>query len=325
MLHEYESEKNLTVEQVADGYRLASEKAREYAVERATAKASVEKSICKNVTYTIMRSKLNPNDADKFSNIVNEIWMRHTATDASADATAERKPMTDCIVRIHEFANIETAASRIVDGMMVDLFNTHIFFKHFIHFYLNLREKHFYSFSVKKSFKNIKCLKKILFNLFLCIGLAIVCNDDINGKVINMDDCKIVCFFGNVKRCTTQQIDEQCAFDDYAAFDKQRTEFESQKTREIIEQMQADGVQAIFCSGKIDPFCKDEFEGVGIVSVEKVNQSDLQLIVQLTGAFETPLSFIENYKSKHIGHECNVTIDRMSDRDIICIKSKKKV
>lgn len=157
------------------------------------------------------------------------------------------------------------------------------------------------------------------------IGFAIVCSDDFSGNVTSMDGCKIVCFYGDMKKITMHDVDEQCAYDNYAALDEKRSELESQRTREILEKMGADGVKMIFCSGKIDVFCKNVFEEAGIAAVENVNESDLHHIVRMTGASNASLSFIENYKSKHVGFECKVVFDKMSDHDIICIKSKRRM
>lgn len=123
LLHEYTT---VNIEKVAVGYQLALKQAGEYVLQNVTAKASLEKETYKNISHTIMRSKLNPNDADIFSNIATAIWMQHTASNAPADADAET-PKTGCMIKIHEFANMDTKASRFADGMY-DAVITYIYF-----------------------------------------------------------------------------------------------------------------------------------------------------------------------------------------------------
>lgn len=117
-------------------------------------------------------------------------------------------------------------------------------------------------------------------------------------------------------------MDEQLVFDDYTQFDKERTEFETRNTAKVFNAMAVDGVSLLLCSHEIDAFCSKQLAEIGIEAIKHVERSDLLQISAMTGA-PSMMFQLASYKSTCIGCDCEVSNQRICEKDFINIKSKK--
>lgn len=137
---------------------------------------------------------------------------------------------------------------------------------------------------------------------------------DPDGSKIVFFDCSLVKFQDN-------RFDEQSVVDDYAGLEQ----YEKRKTVEIIEKMQMDGVNVILCSGKINAFCLEKIEEVGMVAIENVAKDLLKCIIGQRNGPKTLLRNIEHYDVSSICDGFNITWKSVFDANFLCIEKPKEM
>ncbi|KAF7286766.1 chaperonin containing TCP1 subunit 1 [Rhynchophorus ferrugineus] len=99
-------------------------------------------------------------------------------------------------------------------------------------------------------------------------------------------------------------------------------------TKERIGKILATGVNVILCSGGIDDLCLKYFVEAGAMAVRRVKKVDLKRIAKATGAtFVTSLSNMdgeESFETNMIGEAAEVSQERISDDELIIIKTPKQ-
>lgn len=150
------------------------------------------------------------------------------------------------------------------------------------------------------------------------IGFAVRCNIE---KPPNLNQVKILCFNGNIKKCAVSN-DEQCAFDNYDALVEQLKEQDDKETIKFIEAMQMDGVKVVFCSGQIDKFCREKFAEDNTVLIENIERDHLHRIAELTNGPKMLLHRLSQYETSFTSAACDIVYEPMKlfDTDgLLCI------
>lgn len=88
--------------------------------------------------------------------------------------------------------------------------------------------------------------------------------------------------------------------------------------------MALDGVNTIFCSGTTDEMCRKFLEEQGILVIEGVNQTDLRLMAQLSGAPNEQLNCIELYDNKFICEAGAFSYQQMCGEHLVCLEKTAK-
>lgn len=122
----------------------------------------------------------------------------------------------------------------------------------------------------------------------------------------------MICCACNLKKCVAQ-FNPDCVTDDDERFNDSLSKWEETETTRLIHKIQLDGVNTIFCSGKMDTFCRDAFLDGGIHVFEGVHRSDLYRIAHLSGASNELLTRIDLYARKFIGEAGGFNYQHVND------------
>ncbi|XP_060527428.1 T-complex protein 1 subunit alpha [Cylas formicarius] len=99
-------------------------------------------------------------------------------------------------------------------------------------------------------------------------------------------------------------------------------------SKERIQKILATGVNVVLCSGGIDDLCLKYFVEAGAMAVRRVKKADLKRIAKATGAtFLTSLTNMEgeeSFEASMVGEAAEVTQERISDDELIIIKTPKQ-
>lgn len=109
------------------------------------------------------------------------------------------------------------------------------------------------------------------------------------------------------------KFNTDCVTDDDEGYNASLSKWEEKETTRLVHKIQLDGVNTIFCTGKMDTFCRDAFLEGGIHVFEGVNRSDLYHVAQLSGASNEFLTHLELYTSKFIGEAGGFNYQHMND------------
>jgi T-complex protein 1 subunit alpha len=159
----------------------------------------------------------------------------------------------------------------------------------------------------------------------LISGYALNCTVASQMMVKKITNAKIACIdFGLMK--ARMKLGIQIVVDDPNKLDAIR-ERESDITKETIKKILNAGANVVLTTGGIDDLCLKYFVEAGAMAVRRCKKNDLKRIAKATGAqFLSTLANLEGdetFDSSMLGDAAEVVQERISDDELILIKTPK--